>query len=898
MTDHFEAVFRLFSHWHLSRTKGLSMTEKEFLRLLRFYLACLEAEDRCSLTKKLSTLHHSLVSPWDKQELLFYLEAPEVALVVNLRSDLELLRSGAAIVTGAEHFYYGYPIFLDQHGFLSPLFFTEVEVVHAEDCRFVLRSTGALQVNHHVFKRHQTSLEELRAIRTELECQYGSFAMRLHAAFEALGLPMPAFVPDRLEPFPEADSPTNRWVNRPILFKSERSVHTHHLRRELEAMAQYPRLFRALRATAAGVISGIGAPAWASASGRGPKRPQLLQVVPLNRGQENAAQAALRASLAVVTGPPGTGKSQMVVDLLASCALAGSPVLFSSKNNKAVDVVHDRLRAVLGRDQDWTLRLGAGQTMAASRQEMAARLRALRPDMAPAPPSSKLLGELSEAITRTERRIQRLEGARSECTGCSRVERLAAFAKAVGAMRPVEPRLNARQALAAIANACGRLVRLLRLRITEDADNRAPEAPGKEESADILPERLHKLQQRRAELTANHLGATWTSRVARKALLVRHTLGHYFDLSSKAKKTRGHALSQILEQFKDTVRVLGQDLPIWIVTNLSVRNALPLEPGLFELVILDEASQCDIPSALPLLFRARRVLVIGDPRQLRHISTLSSSEEESLATEYDVVRQLATWSYTDQSFYALAERTVIERGEQPLFLAEHYRCHPEIIEFSNRTFYRRRLIVRTAVEKLRQRLGSEPLGLHWHDVRGAVPRSSRSAINDLEVRAVLDLLDEWWNTGFLLRGNVDFGIVTPFRLQMERIDDAVRARPWGKQVKDRLTVGTAHKFQGDERDVMIFSPVVAEGMPTRLIRWVADTDQLLNVAITRARAALHVVGDLGACIASGGFLGDFAATVTNHSQAHRDDGRPPSTLQGGSEVRTEPTRIIRAQAQP
>jgi superfamily I DNA and/or RNA helicase len=233
-----------------------------------------------------------------------------------------------------------------------------------------------------------------------------------------------------------------------------------------------------------------------------------------------------------------------------------------------------------------------------------------------------------------------------------------------------------------------------------------------------------------------------------------------------------------------------------------------------------------------------------------------------------------------------------------LFLAEHYRCHPEIIQFSNRTFYQRRLIVRTPVEKLRRRLESEPLGLHWHDVRGAVPRSSRSAINELEVQAVLDLLDEWWNTGFLLRGSVDFGIVTPFRLQMERINDAVRARPWGKHVQDRLTVGTAHKFQGDERDVMIFSPVVAEGMPTRLVRWVADTDQLLNVAITRARAALHVVGDHTACIASGGFLGDFAATVPNPSHARRDGGRLPSRLQEGSEVRTEPSRIVRALAQP
>jgi hypothetical protein len=925
------------------------MTEKEFLRLLRFYLACIEAEDRRSLTKKLSAEHHSLVSPWDKEEQLFHLEAPEATLEVNLTSDLELLLGGSALVAGTEHFFYGYPVFLDETGLLSPLFFTLVDVAHVEDRRFVVRPAGELQLNHHVFKRRNVQPEELRAIRAELEGQYGSFGMRLNAAFEVLGWPMPSFVADRLEPFPKADFPCNRWVNRPILFKSERSAHTHHLRRELEALAEYPRLFMALGATAAGVVTGIGATARTRTTARATETPPLFQVLPLNRGQENAARAGLRSPLAVVTGPPGTGKSQVVVDLLASCALAMRPVLFSSKNNKAVDVVRDRLRAALGSGRDWTLRLGSRQTMAESQQEMSARLGALRPDAAPAPPSPRALSELSEAITQTEQRIQDLERARSECIALerdrrvaerlvvpawvhswtegnwplpdlSRVERLRWTAEELAGMRPVGLRLRMRQAFAGpamrrlvsaelaalasalplrvrtdlraladqqgtnpfarLAEACERLACLVYWRATEDRHLRASEVLRAEESADVLAERLDLLQRRHAELTADNLGAVWTNRVARRALSLRHSLGRYFDLSSRARQNRGSAFFQVLEQFKGTVRLLGLDLPLWIVTNLSVRNAVPLEPALFDLLILDEASQCDIPSALPLLFRARRVLVIGDPRQLRHISTLSASEEESLAREYDVAHLLAAWSYTERSVYALAESTVLERGEQPLFLAEHYRSHPEIIEFSNDAFYQRRLTVRTALKKLRERLGSEPLGLYWHDVGGLVLRSSRSAVNELEIQAVLDLLDEWSNSGLLLRNNVDFGVVTPFRLQMERIEEAVRSRPWWDEVKGRLTVGTAHRFQGDERDVMIFSPVVAEGMLPRLVRWVADADQLLNVALTRARAALHVVGDLSACVASGGFLGDFAATVNNRCRARHAGGCVSSPRQG------------------
>jgi hypothetical protein len=907
------------------------MTEKELLRLLRFYLACIEAEDRRSLTKKLSALHQSLVSPWDRDEPLFHPEAPEVVLEVNLSSDRELLLRGTAVDAGTERFFYGYPVFLDEDGFLSPLFFTEAAVVHVDGERFVMRPGGELQLNHHVLTRRGTPPEELRAIRADLEGEYGSFAIRLRAAFDALGLAARPFAGNGLEPFPEDDSPRNRWVNRPILFKSERRAQTHHLRRELEALARYPRLFNALGTTAAGVVAGFCAPGPRYGLAPGPEPPRLVQVLPLNRGQENAAQAALRAPLAVVTGPPGTGKSQMVVDLLASCAMAGQPVLFSSNNNRAVDVVRDRLRSTLGRSRDWTLRLGSRQVMAESRQDMSARLGALRPGGARPRRSSKLLRELGEAIARTDSRLRELERAKAEYAGLemnrraaarlvdpawvdswigdrhplpdqSRVARLTAMTEALAGRRRAGAWLRLKRALApsavrrlagaelallasafppevqnglsaiaarragdpfgSLAEACGRLASLVRWRAAENACERALHVLSSWEAPEVLAERLDALRRRRAGVVADQLGAMWTRRLAFQAVAVRDTVGRYFDLSSRLRQNRGRAFFQVLDHFKGTVRSLGTSLPVWIVTNLSVRNALPLEPALFDLVILDEASQCDIPSALPLLFRARRALIIGDPRQLGHISTLSCAEEERLAAEHDVVRLLATWSYNQRSIYALAERRVIEEGGEPLFLAEHYRSHPDIVRFSNHAFYQGRLIVRTALEALRQRLDREPLGLHWHDVRGAVTRSPRSAVNEREVQAVLGLLDEWSSSGFLLRDSVDFGIVTPFRLQMERLTEAVRARPWWEQVKQRVTVGTAHRFQGDERDVMIFSPVVAQGMQPRLIRWVADDDQLLNVAITRARAALHVVGDLHACAASGGFLSDFASTIT------------------------------------
>lgn len=906
------------------------MTEQEFPRILGFYLACIEAEDRRSLTTELSALHHSLVSPWDAREEFFYPENAEVVFEAELAADRNLLLGGAAQVGGAERFLYGYPVFLDAKGFLSPLFVSEVDVQDSgEDC-FTMRhaDAGEIQLNHHLFQTRHTMPEELRAIQEDLEGAYGSFADRLRAAFEALGLPSPDFAPDRLDAYPKSNSSRNRWLNRPILFKSERSGYTHLLRRELARLAEYPQLLNVLSKTAAAVLAGIGQPDRGKETQPSPAPPPLLQVLPLNRGQEDAARAALEVPLTVVTGPPGTGKSQIVVDLLASCALAGRPVLFASKNNKAVDVVRERLREILGEERDWTLRLGKQKIMEEERQEMDNRLGALRPEAVPLSPAPKLLYELDEQIAATRRRIEKLERAQADYAGLEgdlrvaeslvepgwvdswaeapspppdlpRVERLTATAEALAGKRPpglwlkvklafapgaLRRRLRAELACLAatlpeqvrrdlnaqaegagqfdqLAEACGSLERLAWWRLADDKCGRALAEITAGEPADVLAQGLDQLQCRRAALACDQLRAAWTGRLAPRAGSVRHALDQYFDLSSRLRQSRGSAFFHVLEQLKTTVLSVGADLPVWGVTNLSVRNALPLEPALFDLVIIDEASQCDIPSALPLLFRARRALIIGDPRQLSHISTLKQGEEEKLADQHGIAKLVATWSYNQRSLYALAEGAVREGGGQPLFLAEHYRSHPEIIEFSNQTFYGGQLVLRTDLGNLRERLKGERLGIFWHDVRGAVPVSSRSAVNGIEVRAVLDLLDEWARTGFLLRSEASFGIVTPFRLQMERLKEAVRARPWWEQVRARLTVGTAHVFQGDERDVMIFSPVVADGMQPRLVRWVADTDQLLNVAVTRARGALHIVGDLQACLASGGSLANFATAA-------------------------------------
>ena len=110
------------------------------------------------------------------------------------------------------------------------------------------------------------------------------------------------------------------------------------------------------------------------------------------------------------------------------------------------------------------------------------------------------------------------------------------------------------------------------------------------------------------------------------------------------------------------------------------------------------------------------------------------------------------------------------------------------------------------------------------------------------------------------------GVVTPFRAQANAIREAANrdSKLASALVERGFLADTVHKFQGDECDVMIFSPVVSSGMASGALGFLRSNPNLFNVAITRARAQLIVVGNIAACGASEiGYLSKFAAYVAS-----------------------------------
>ena len=531
-----------------------------------------------------------------------------------------------------------------------------------------------------------------------------------------------------------------------------------------------------------------------------PPRPEPLPVVlPSNLAQDRALESARRSRLTVVTGPPGTGKSQVLVNAVASTLLDGGTVLFTSRTNRAVDVVFERLQELPGGTP-----VRAGRT--AHRVQAAELIR--RTLAQPAGPPDEHghqgsanaglaglagLGQLTELATE-RRRAHDLW--------------LAAFTAAEAVSAPANARDRADAA-----------VRRLALLPPDDA----------------LRARLAGYESARVAAGRELWQLAWNAlggRAPRQARAGAAALAHHLELGRPLGATGDY-------------RAGLRAFPVWGLTNLAAAACLPLASDLFDLVIIDEASQCDIASALPLLARARRALIIGDPQQLAHVSRLSAAREEGIARRHGIgADQLTVLSQRARSLYDIA---ATRSNGPPLLLDEHYRCHPRVIAFANERLYSNRLTIRTS-----------PVpegGVFWRDIAGSFGRGARghSVCNAEEAAAVVEQLAAERRA----RPELAIGVVAPFRAQVDLIRDLAMRNDRGAPDAS-LTIDTVHRFQGDERDVMLLSPTVCASTP-HFFRGVAGQPRLLNVAITRARHRLVVVGDREACLATGGLLAELAA---------------------------------------
>jgi len=245
---------------------------------------------------------------------------------------------------------------------------------------------------------------------------------------------------------------------------------------------------------------------------------------------------------------------------------------------------------------------------------------------------------------------------------------------------------------------------------------------------------------------------------------------HLIESIQENKPSLRQAVNDYFDRWRDNelmsfYTTLKDHFGIWVTTNLSTTYNIPNRPHIFDYVIIDEASQNDIASVIPLLFRAKNAVIIGDPNQLSHITNLKDSTIHEIANRADIQDgQLGYFHYVKYSAYGLAKKRYIESTKkEPIHLRNHYRSYSDIIRFANTIVQDYKLFPKTFIKS---NIGNAdiPIGIHWENVEGHY-RNNNTNIE--EANAIISYLNERRN--FL--GEISVGIITPFSNQDKLISE-------------------------------------------------------------------------------------------------------------------------------
>lgn len=588
----------------------------------------------------------------------------------------------------------------------------------------------------------------------------------------------------------------------------------------------------------------------------------------LNDEQKEIVHSARRALLTVVTGPPGTGKSYTITAIILDHLLAGRRVLFVSRMDKAVEVVVSMLEEYVG---DFAVARSGGRK---AQRALAEKLEHLTSPTSPVEPFSvedletqkKTYAEVGENLRELEKEFSdiisrerdwseirsSLEVLKKKVTSQLGIEYLGKERaqnlkeKVEGIKKLLEKRSFFLKTVWAKAQ-LKRIRHLLKVGEDVPLEELATmlEQKAEEEELGEIEEEITKLAE------VNEL---WEQIKKIHSVLTQHAsetvrkviLGNLYLLVN-----RHHSRSQLRKFIRSlrsanirrknalrahvSTETLLSAFPCWATTTFYISQILPLEPGIFDLVIFDEASQCDLASALPALYRGTRAVVVGDPNQLTHVVFLGKQTEIAAFVNNNVPEDARdTFRFTQRSLFDVSADKVLQQDY--FMLEEHFRSHPHIIGFSNERFYDNKLRLMTQRPVVEE--GRCAIEVDYVDGRRTI-----STVNPMEIEAVFKHMEEEMKASPEDKP-VSIGILCPFRDQVNAI---VRELPkhitMDQMEKHSIVVGTAHSLQGDERDIVILSFSIDPDFHHGTLKFL-ENPNVFNVAITRAKKKLVVISSV------------------------------------------------------
>lgn len=583
----------------------------------------------------------------------------------------------------------------------------------------------------------------------------------------------------------------------------------------------------------------------------------------LSETQERVLKTLNTDKFIAVQGPPGTGKSQTIVNLAAHLISNGKTVLIASKMDKAVDVVADRLNELgapylalrVGRlnyrrelkseleeliNHKRNLDEGAEEYLTAEVQDMKDHL--------------DKMYELQNKCDKIINLEKQWHDVYEDILASSKTYETNDYIKNIldkdeleqleSTLQVLEENSEKTGFIANITNhnAKNQLKKILKLKNIK-VDEDTLETLKSEFEFAKQDRKLHDIETKIQRTGNIHLMLEQITKMKKKQKKLavnilknvrRQALKGILNDRNKTNRLKIHALSLVEKSYRKQNDLLENEdfkplldaFPCWCTTTYAISNSIPLKPGMFDVAIIDEASQCDTASCFPVLFRAKKAVIVGDDKQLPHLSFLEKAKEQSFLNQYGIPNKYQLiWKYRENSMFDVADYYSMNS----IMLDEHFRSLPPIIDFSNKEFYggNIRIMRKDKVGDKVLELVETPDG----KVDGNITRNLPEIESVVKVLHELIVEDERTNP----QKPVSIGIISPFRAQVEQLKISV-----SKVISDRMLkrhkvdIGTAHTFQGDERDIILISWAFADNSPGQSLTFLQKSN-LFNVAITRGK---------------------------------------------------------------
>ena len=564
---------------------------------------------------------------------------------------------------------------------------------------------------------------------------------------------------------------------------------------------------------------------------------EIIYPFDTNLSQRVAVKAALEEELSIIQGPPGTGKTQTILNIVANYIARGGSVAVVSGNNEATRNVKDKfeaagfgyLNAFLGNAKNVETFFEGEQTAVKINEKSvignsARYLRQTSDGVETYLQLSLDVAKIAQLISEyeVEKEINDAEyQIKERIVPKTLKNKKYTSAKLLELASVLETLPDDK--VTGFFNRVRILFRFGIIRLKGIAQN-------KEDAIEYLKNKYYdvkisELNQAKAE-KKNYIDSNNLTELLSKQKKLS------YDIFKYALQERYKGLNDCnftARNYRSKFGAFTKRYPVVYSTTHAIRSCSG-ENYLYDCVIIDESSQVDLISAVIAFSMAKKVVLVGDEKQLPHV--VKSQLVPKLNNIFNKYKLRGYFDYAKNSILSCVIKK--EKKVVSTLLNEHYRCDPQIIGFCNKRFYNGELVVRSAHND------GNGVTLISHGSHFERDRQSEREVDIIEK----EIIDE-------LPANQS-GIIAPYNNQIALLNSRFDNRG--------CVIDTIHKFQGKEKDYIILSTVANK------IKFYDDEEKidflnnpnLINVAISRAKKRLYILASVEVLNQEGSILRDLA----------------------------------------